>query len=353
MSITSTIDRSGVRWTKFNSVYTRVTGAITKNAAHHLSKIVDSGIVNSGNVCEYLKLDLDHDHLIKNEQRTSNYINDAGLLEYLNYNNDQAEIIDGILKELHLTLPSNESDIIVYRDTVILHENENRFKCTFFMINVLGKIWIEAVKLCRFIGYVDPWHAIAIHITDSNKCKYSEAWPTGVYRKRIGNLIFINKQGVAELFRGMRRPYDNSKVIAIIEKLQLQLIIKDDVLRKKNEQQCISDLMRAFRGVYTCTAEYAIDRFRIDLYIHEPNIAIECDSNDHKSYDPIEEVSRQMYIENTLGCDFVRFNPDSEHFSIMDVIARIHIVIKNKRLMRLKRTRENIENICNNKRFKY
>ncbi|KAK9827114.1 hypothetical protein WJX74_006939 [Apatococcus lobatus] len=61
----------------------------------------------------------------------------------------------------------------------------------------------------------------------------------------------------------------------------------------------------------------------IDLYLRKLKIAIECDENNHSAYDQLRESQRQKFIEEELGCTFVRFNPYAQGFSVGDPIAAI------------------------------
>jgi very-short-patch-repair endonuclease len=70
--------------------------------------------------------------------------------------------------------------------------------------------------------------------------------------------------------------------------------------------------------------------YRIDLYLPEYKLAIECDENGHQDRDVYEEVERQKFLEQTLKCKFIRYNPDANDFDIYTVINQImkHIMKK-------------------------
>jgi very-short-patch-repair endonuclease len=72
--------------------------------------------------------------------------------------------------------------------------------------------------------------------------------------------------------------------------------------------------------------------YKIDLYLPELKLAIECDELGHysqyeyKNNDPI----RQDRISNYLGCQFIRFNPEGRGFNIGEVINKVFcLIIKN------------------------
>lgn len=216
MSITTTIDRSGVRWIKFNSVYVQLTGATSKNAARDLQNAV-----SEENIREYQQLDLDVNHQIKSEQGKSKFINDAGIIEYANRSNGQKETIDDILTKLGLTLQSeNNTNIAVYYESLTFDEENVHIEDTFCVLKVFGKIWIEAVKLCRFFDYADPWKAIREHITAENKSTVENLLQTngssnrGEIRLALGNqlrkvspdMLLINEAGIWQLSQHSRKP---------------------------------------------------------------------------------------------------------------------------------------------------
>lgn len=75
--------------------------------------------------------------------------------------------------------------------------------------------------------------------------------------------------------------------------------------------------------------QYSVGRYRIDLYFPTQKLAIECDEHGHKTLTYREnDTKRQTYIENKLGCTFIRFNPDKKYFNIGDVINLIILSIK-------------------------
>lgn len=68
--------------------------------------------------------------------------------------------------------------------------------------------------------------------------------------------------------------------------------------------------------------------YRIDLYIPKYKIAIECDETHHSTPKKKEaDRQRQEYIEDNLGCYFIRFNPLEKNFNIGNVINDIMLRI--------------------------
>ena len=70
--------------------------------------------------------------------------------------------------------------------------------------------------------------------------------------------------------------------------------------------------------------QYNIDKYRIDYYIPSLNIAIEYDENGHANYTYEEHEGRQKYIENKLGCRFIRITDNnSDEYNIGLVIKEL------------------------------
>lgn len=68
---------------------------------------------------------------------------------------------------------------------------------------------------------------------------------------------------------------------------------------------------------------YPILNYRLDLYLHGANIAIECDEHGHSDYNQKDEIERVVSITNVLSCKWVRFNPHATGFNIGDVMAQV------------------------------
>ena len=76
--------------------------------------------------------------------------------------------------------------------------------------------------------------------------------------------------------------------------------------------------MDVFKGEQMLT-QFSVDGYKIDLYFPRHQLAVECDEFGHKDRGIEYQVRRQKYIENKLGCQFIRFNPDARDFNIFEV----------------------------------
>jgi very-short-patch-repair endonuclease len=89
------------------------------------------------------------------------------------------------------------------------------------------------------------------------------------------------------------------------------------------ETEILDFIYDIFSEQYTIIKQYTIEKYRIDLYIFELNIAIECDEHNHKDRNIHYEQKRQQDIELTLKCKFIRFNPDDNEFKLSKLIYQI------------------------------
>ena len=107
--------------------------------------------------------------------------------------------------------------------------------------------------------------------------------------------------------------------------------------RSRIETDCIGIIMKSINGFTAYETEYYVEfdkryyGYRIDLYLKDLNIAIECDEMGHKERDKFDEEDRENKIKEILGCKFIRFNPDETNFNIGDYINQIFSEIMNKK----------------------
>lgn len=106
---------------------------------------------------------------------------------------------------------------------------------------------------------------------------------------------------------------------------ELDISIRDDI-DVTHEQKTINQIRRAFIHL-TTIPQYKVASYYIDLYFPSHKIAVECDEQGHRRYLPENEIKRQKYIESTLNCTFVRYNPDALDFNIGDVINQLIVLI--------------------------
>jgi very-short-patch-repair endonuclease len=96
------------------------------------------------------------------------------------------------------------------------------------------------------------------------------------------------------------------------------------------ENSTIGFICNSLNNIVKTERQFVVGRYKVDLYIKELNIVIECDENGHNDYDKEKEKKREEIIKKTLNCKFIRYNPNSKDFDLSDVINKILIHYKSK-----------------------
>jgi very-short-patch-repair endonuclease len=160
----------------------------------------------------------------------------------------------------------------------------------------------------------------------------------GVATKKGGG----SKKGVVKLHR---RGGHNKEDILMTERCYKQMKVTM-ALRRRDKVQNVDDIdlkiihrylpketetlgfiYDIFSSNFNVKREFCFMNYRIDLYFTDHKLAIECDENGHKSYCAFAEEARENILKKHLGCTFIRFNPDDEHFSLARLVARINSVL--------------------------
>jgi very-short-patch-repair endonuclease len=130
--------------------------------------------------------------------------------------------------------------------------------------------------------------------------------------------VYINKRGLQQLI-SKSKVCGPDKLQQIVDAFDLQLFITP---RKEHEH--LEAIEKTFSEV-KMYKQFRVGRYRVDLYIEEYNLVVECDEYNHTNYNRREEEERELFIKSELGCcDFIRFNPDAKEFSIFSVLGDIH-----------------------------
>lgn len=176
------------------------------------------------------------------------------------------------------------------------------------------------------LGYSRVGDALSSHVAkkDMRSLSYKAShtkyalWSGNDY----SNKILINQGGMKSLVSSSNLP----NAIELCRYLGIEIGYNN--VRK--EQSTLYQIMQAFSGE-DMQRQYPVSRgkYIIDLYFPEYRLAIECDEYGHIDRPIGYDEDRQQYIENELGCHFIRYNPDSEDFSIFKVINKIIKYIYN------------------------
>ena len=136
-------------------------------------------------------------------------------------------------------------------------------------------------------------------------------------------LKMIPKNAVVEMLSRNRRC--DSKTI---ERLSRVIGVGHTVINIENHETKWCEFIKACFPTIQFVREYPVGSYRIDLYSERYKLAIEIDERGHEGYE--SDVQRQRSIEDSLGCVFVRINPDCKGFRIENVIGRISTLILNQ-----------------------
>ena len=133
---------------------------------------------------------------------------------------------------------------------------------------------------------------------------------------------YLNEEGIRELVLKSKQP----KAADLAEHLGIN-VHKHKYTSKENDS--IEIIMKTFRGE-KMKRQFKIGNYRIELYLPEDKIAVECDEFDHIGRDINYEIFRQKFIEEQLQCTFVRYNPDEKDFDMALVLNKIYRTIIKK-----------------------
>jgi very-short-patch-repair endonuclease len=116
---------------------------------------------------------------------------------------------------------------------------------------------------------------------------------------------------------------------ALVDAFDLKLVVAP-----RKEHVHLEAIQKCFPKV-EMYKQFRVGKYRVDLYLEEYNLVVECDEYNHRDRDPKEEAVREAFIKSKLDCEFVRFNPDRKGFSVFEVIAEIHqfIIAEKDRVM--------------------
>lgn len=96
------------------------------------------------------------------------------------------------------------------------------------------------------------------------------------------------------------------------------------------EYSFIDIIEAALEGITKCRRQHKVElsdsgkSYKIDLYLPEHGIAIECDESYHKDHgNQVCDIIRQKLIESDKGYEFVRFNPEEKNFDFGKILNKI------------------------------
>ncbi len=89
------------------------------------------------------------------------------------------------------------------------------------------------------------------------------------------------------------------------------------------ETETLDFIHESLQSIVKVERQYQVLTYRIDMYIPDAKLAIECDEQGHKGRDVAYEKQRQQDIETALGCTFLRYNPDDATFRLATLLNAV------------------------------
>ena len=82
-----------------------------------------------------------------------------------------------------------------------------------------------------------------------------------------------------------------------------------DRVEVAEESRTLDIICTAIKGFTKFSQQYQVGPYKLDMYLKDLKIAVECDECGHTSYSEIEEIIREQFIMEELGCQFLRYDP--------------------------------------------
>jgi very-short-patch-repair endonuclease len=181
------------------------------------------------------------------------------------------------------------------------------------------EIWFQGKNITYILEYKDSRDVLRRLVSRKYKKQLKKIFPNFNFQYSKGETNYINKCGLVELLCKCRMT-NKFEFIEFCNK-NFELNIENHSFLSK-ENDIIGAIIKTF-GNEKYETQFLVGKYKIDLYFTEKKIAIECDEYNHKGRNKNYEANRQKYIENKLGCKFIRFDPDDGNFDIFLLIKKI------------------------------
>ena len=191
------------------------------------------------------------------------------------------------------------------------------------VVTMNGKPWTRAKEVCKALEYLKKTTDVIKQLCSPENFVYkhelSKVPTVGTSDSRKDD-YYLNEEGIRELVLKSKQP----KAADLAEHLGIN-VHKHKYTSKENDS--IEIIMKTFHGE-KIEREFKIGNYRIDLYLPEHKIAVECDEFNHIGRDINYEIFRQKFIEEQLQCTFIGYNPDDKDFDMALVLNKIYTIIK-------------------------
>ena len=76
-----------------------------------------------------------------------------------------------------------------------------------------------------------------------------------------------------------------------------------------DESKTLDIICEAIKGFTHHFRQYPVGPYKIDLYLSDLKMAVECDEMNHRTYSELNEAIREQFIKEKLDCKFLRYDP--------------------------------------------
>ena len=82
-----------------------------------------------------------------------------------------------------------------------------------------------------------------------------------------------------------------------------------DRVEVAEESKTIDEICEAIKGFTEFRQQYPVGPYKIDMYLPDLKIGVECDERGHAGYSEFKEAIREQFIVQQIGCRFERYDP--------------------------------------------
>lgn len=166
-------------------------------------------------------------------------------------------------------------------------------------IVVEGVPYFVGNDVAKVLGYKDYRNAVAVRVDERDKTKSKIK-----YKGKKRTVTLINEIGLTNLIVGCELLTQAQK------KEWLAKFNLEDMLTSRKEIEFLQLLEGVLSPLgFTLERQYVVGNYRLDGLIPELGLAIEYDEAHHKRQKD-KDKERELYIQNEIGCTFVRVSED-------------------------------------------
>ena len=157
------------------------------------------------------------------------------------------------------------------------------------------------------LDYSIPHKAIRENVRKEDTFSLSVLLPDS-YLKR-GSAKYINKAGLQMLVMKSQKPGAIKAAQALGFGIDTKYVRKEQEIVKYLQE--FLDELKVAVELQKCVGQY-----RVDAYLPDYKLALEIDENNLSNRDPLYERNREEFVKRSLGCTFMRVNPDAKGFRL-------------------------------------